>query len=308
MWLDLLRQRRVSNNRQTTQLRSGVIVSILLTGFLSTFPVLAQETGAPEGIFTSKGTAHDGKQFTEAVLMDHTRRRTITTPNSINVPQPEGTHNLRASSAYSGYPSDSSAGNRRLAIVTPELSTPINSGNTVQFALPAVRVPTLFTGDYGYTVNVPDGASRLEIDMAASTPNINLHLFVRYGQDVDLDAGGYVLTDFSSNNQGGAQNVVITSASGLRAGVYHIGFGLFTTNVAANGALKADTGTLPCDATVLNKSVVASCGYDADSVYRRLWLPDCRSPGCDTSRYPVCRRIVERERAPVCSRRVGCGS
>lgn len=59
------------------------------------------------------------------------------------------------------------------------------------YSLQAVPTTTLFSGDYVYQITVPQGATRLEVHNAAGS-NAEVHLYLRYGQDVDLDNSGHV--------------------------------------------------------------------------------------------------------------------
>jgi hypothetical protein len=107
------------------------------------------------------------------------------------------------------------------------------------YNLPSVAVSTVFSGDYGFQFNVPDGVSIVEVQMATASPNTDVHLYVRYGQDVDLSATGYVIADYFSNLTGDSQNIVLTPSSSpaLTSGVYYIGFGVFTTGTPISGTV-----------------------------------------------------------------------
>jgi hypothetical protein len=107
------------------------------------------------------------------------------------------------------------------------------------YNLPSVAVSTVFSGDYGFQFNVPAGVSIVDVQIATATPNTDVHLYVRYGQDVDLSADGYVIADYLSNLTGGIQNIVITPSSSpaLASGVYYIGFGVFTTGTPISGTV-----------------------------------------------------------------------
>jgi hypothetical protein len=57
---------------------------------------------------------------------------------------------------------------------------------------------TLFTGDYGCRFVIPAGATSLEIQMSTTTPNADVDLYVRAGNDIDL-SNGHAVADFSSS-------------------------------------------------------------------------------------------------------------
>jgi len=117
---------------------------------------------------------------------------------------------------------------------------PVISGVAVTLSLPAVQVSTLFTGDFGYTIDVPAGATRLDVVLNASS---NVALYVRFGQDVAL-VNGQAVADYQSATASGSQAVHITG-SPIVAGRYYIGIGVFSTSIATTGNLSA-TYTIGC--------------------------------------------------------------
>src|SRR5574340_716209 len=128
----------------------------------------------------------------------------------------------------------------------PAGSTLLASGVPGKFSLPAVDQPTLFVGDYGFRVEVPEGATRLEVKLLTSTPNVDTDLYVRYGADVEL-GDGEAIADWNSSGDTGNETVVITTSSSkpLQPGTYYIGMGLFTTGVAADGKVTATIERTP---------------------------------------------------------------
>src|SRR4051812_37749745 len=99
--------------------------------------------------------------------------------------------------------------------------------------MPAVTGSRLFPG---FSVTVPAGATRLDIAVRTTTPNADVDLFVRYGQDVALVSGN-VVADFTSQGPTGNEQVTISASSTptLRAGTYYISLGLFTNNIQVSG-------------------------------------------------------------------------
>ncbi len=133
------------------------------------------------------------------------------------------------------------------APVEPQAPTVLSSGLPGKMALPAVEGPILFTGNYGYRIQVPEGASRLTIRLATATPNADVDLYVRYGADVDLTAEGEIIADHYSESLTGNEVIVITSESNppLRAGTYYIATALFTPGVAVTGSVTATVERAP---------------------------------------------------------------
>ena len=120
----------------------------------------------------------------------------------------------------------------------------LTSGVAANFRIGPVTAARLYSGADGYRINVPAGATRLEIRLATATANVDLDLFARFNQDVVVTAGN-VVSDHSSTGPSGEEVIVITPAAtpALRAGIYYIGLGLFTNNVTALGTLTATVTT-----------------------------------------------------------------
>ena len=91
------------------------------------------------------------------------------------------------------------------------------------------------------SVIVPPGATGLNVRLESMVAGIEADLFVRYMEDVVVDAGGYAITDHMAATDGGSENLTITAASDppLRPGRYYVAFGKFTTGVAAEIRLTA---------------------------------------------------------------------
>jgi hypothetical protein len=154
--------------------------------------------------------------------------------------------------------------------VTATLTTPSGTANPTVFvvgnySLPAVSTTTLFAGDYGYQIVVPQGASRLEVRSNTSS-TAEVHLYLRYGQDVDLDSNGYVLADYVATERSGNQTIVITPSSSpsLRAGTYYVGFGVFTVGSSISGTVTASIAGP--GASVGGSSQVLNANYSLPAV------------------------------------------
>jgi hypothetical protein len=123
-------------------------------------------------------------------------------------------------------------------------SKPVISGTAVTFSYPAVAQSTLFTGDFGFTIDVPAGATVLNISLSASSSVV---LYARFGQDVDL-INGQAIADYAAATGGGFATIHITG-SPIQAGRYYIGIGVFTFGIATSGTL-SPTYTIGCPFTL----------------------------------------------------------
>lgn len=122
----------------------------------------------------------------------------------------------------------------------PSTATRLNSGAAANFSLASVANPTLFTGSSEYRVDVPQGATRLEVRVNTSTAGADVDLYVRFNAEVVV-TDGRVVSDFRSATDGGNETIVITptSSPALQPGTYFIALALFSTNLAARGTVTA---------------------------------------------------------------------
>ena len=129
----------------------------------------------------------------------------------------------------------------------PTAPTILSSGVPGKLALRAVEGSSVFYGNYGYRIDVPEGATRLTVRLTTATPNADVDLYVRYGVDVDLTAEGELVADHFSETLTGNEVIVLTSTSNppLRAGRYFIATGLFTTGVNVTGSVTATIERAP---------------------------------------------------------------
>ena len=133
--------------------------------------------------------------------------------------------------------------------------TLLASGVPANFTVGPVDSPTLLSGSSIYRVEVPAGATRLEVRLRTSTAGADLDLFLRRGSAPVL-SGGRVVADTSSTTDSGDETIVITpsSAPALQPGTYFIGLALFTTETTVRGTLTAivtgGTTTPPASAAV----------------------------------------------------------
>jgi len=123
----------------------------------------------------------------------------------------------------------------------PDAVTVLSSGVGVKFALPSVDSPTLFHGNRSFRIDVPQGATRLIVQLKSDVPSADTDLFVRAGADPEVDDDGNVVADFSSTSRLADETIVIDTASSppLRAGQYFISLGLYTRGIPVTGTVTA---------------------------------------------------------------------
>ena len=116
----------------------------------------------------------------------------------------------------------------------------LTSGEPAQFTLSSVSEPTLFTGVYSYRIQVPEGATRLQVRAVSADPTVDIDLFLRRGADVEL-RDREVVADFSSQTETGNESITVTTGSNpaLQPGTYYASLALFTTGVPASGTIVA---------------------------------------------------------------------
>ena len=124
---------------------------------------------------------------------------------------------------------------------TPKAARPLTPGQPADFSLGPVDTSTLFNGDNSFRLEVPDNASRVTFTLESVDPDVDVDLYVRFGEDNDLQ-DRRVVTDYSSEGLTGNEEIVITRQSDppLRAGTYFVSVGVFDTDVVANCTLTAE--------------------------------------------------------------------
>ena len=129
----------------------------------------------------------------------------------------------------------------RQFIDSDSLLTP---GQPATFRLEPVDTPTIFLGGSSFRLEVPDNASRVTFTLESVDPDINVDLYVRYGEDNDI-RDGRVISDYSSEGPTGNEEIIITRQSDppLRAGTYFVSLGVRTTGVVAEGTVRAEFDT-----------------------------------------------------------------
>lgn len=127
-----------------------------------------------------------------------------------------------------------------LWVVPLHAVTDLPNGVPVRWELPAVSAATLFTGDQGFRVVMPEAPALLEIRLVTDTPGVDVDLYVRYNVEPEVQ-GGRVISDHSSASFSANESVTIrpTTTPPLREGSYFIALRVLTTGRATSGTLTA---------------------------------------------------------------------
>ena len=125
-----------------------------------------------------------------------------------------------------------------------DIASPLTPGQPATFRLEPVDTPTIFLGGSSFRLEVPENASRVTFTLESVDPDINVDLYVRYGEDNDI-RDGRVISDYSSEGPTGNEEIIITRQSDppLRAGTYFVSLGVRTTGVVAEGTVRAEFDT-----------------------------------------------------------------
>jgi hypothetical protein len=136
----------------------------------------------------------------------------------------------------------------------------LTSGVPGKLALPAVEGPILYSGNYGYRIEVPEGATRLTVRLSTATPDADVDLYVRHGADVDLTPDGEIVADSYSETLTGNEVIVLTAGSNppLRAGTYYIATALFTPGLSVTGSVTATIERAPSATPTLGRELTFS--------------------------------------------------
>ena len=129
----------------------------------------------------------------------------------------------------------------------PEISGgALPPGQPAAFRLGPVDAPMLFSGDSSFQVEVPEDASRVTFTLESIDPDVNVDLYVRYGEDNAIQDGN-VVSDYSSEGSTGNEQIVVTRQSDppLRAGTYFVSLMLRTTGAVAEVTVTAEFDAPP---------------------------------------------------------------
>ena len=131
---------------------------------------------------------------------------------------------------------------------TPISGGTLTPGQPADFRLGPVDTPTIFFGNHSFRLEAPEAASRITFTLESVDPDVDLALFVRYGEDNTVQDGRPVF-DHGSRNPEGNERIGITRRSDppLRAGTYFVSIAVRSTGVVAEGTLTATVETDAAD-------------------------------------------------------------
>ncbi|MDE2927703.1 MAG: PPC domain-containing protein [Acidobacteriota bacterium] len=117
----------------------------------------------------------------------------------------------------------------------------LTPGRPVEFRIGPVENPTIFTGDNSFRLEVPDNATQVTFTLESADSEVDVDLYVRYGEDNEVQ-DGRVVYDYASRGDTGDEEIVITPDSDpqLQAGAYFVSVLLYDTGVTAECTLTAE--------------------------------------------------------------------
>ncbi len=124
----------------------------------------------------------------------------------------------------------------------------LESGAPRGFRFAAFREPVLLNGDSSYRIDVPEGATRLDVKLATNTPGVDVDVYVSYARDNRVNtAGNAVTADYRSEGETGDEEISITGSNTppLRAGTYYVSLLVYTTGREASGTITATVAGRP---------------------------------------------------------------
>lgn len=126
--------------------------------------------------------------------------------------------------------------------------TVLTTGQPASYAFPAAASPVLYNGEFAYRIDVPAGATALDISVETllPNPNINVDLFVRRATEPVSGTGvGGVDADFRSRGPTGAESIRVDGQSNppLQPGAYFVGLVVPSTNIDVDGVIVAAVET-----------------------------------------------------------------
>ena len=121
---------------------------------------------------------------------------------------------------------------------------PLTPGQPNDFRLGPVDTQTLFAEGHSFQLEVSENASRVIFTLESVDPDVDVDLYVRFGEDNEVQ-DGRVVADYSSEGITGNERIGITRRSDppLRAGTYFVSALVFDTGVVAEGTLTAEVET-----------------------------------------------------------------
>lgn len=117
-----------------------------------------------------------------------------------------------------------------------DASMELQNGSTVNFTIPLITRATLFNGEFGFFVRVPNGATELRLQLITAS---DIDLYARFGVDVALGAGGAIIADHSTELIPSKDlRIGLSGSPGLRAGTYYIAVAAFNPQDQNTGTIK----------------------------------------------------------------------
>ena len=126
----------------------------------------------------------------------------------------------------------------------PTSDRTLTPGQPADFRLGPVDAARLFSGDDSFRLEVSENASRVIFTLESVDPDVDVDLYVRFGEDNTVQ-NSRVVADYSSEGITGNERIGITRRSDppLRAGTYFVSALVFDTGVVAEGTLTAEVET-----------------------------------------------------------------
>ncbi|MDE0434080.1 MAG: trypsin-like serine protease [Bryobacterales bacterium] len=120
----------------------------------------------------------------------------------------------------------------------------LTPGQPADFRLGPVDSPTLFTGGHSFRFEAPENATRITFTLESVDPDVDVDLYVRFGEDNTVQDGKPVSDHFSRGFTGN-ERIGITRRSDppLQAGTYFVSILVFGEGVVAEGTLTATVET-----------------------------------------------------------------
>ncbi len=120
-------------------------------------------------------------------------------------------------------------------------NTLLTSGVPASFTLPAVDNFTLFNGNSGFRIAVPNGATSFEVRLAPTSGDADIDLYVRRGTDVVNAGYADWVADYRSEGFTAFETITITPSSTppLTAGTYYIALVLYSSETPTSGTVTA---------------------------------------------------------------------
>ena len=126
----------------------------------------------------------------------------------------------------------------------PTSGRTLTPGQPADFRLGPVDAARLFSGDDSFRLEVSENASRVIFTLESVDPDVDVDLYVRFGEDNTVQ-DRRVVADYASEGITGNERIGITYRSDppLRTGTYFVSIALFDTGVVADGTITAEVET-----------------------------------------------------------------